>query len=165
MPHYYWLDANVFIEAKNNAYAFDIAPGFWEAIESLAKSNRIRCPDRVRTELLSIKDELSAWVGTVEPSGLFAGADQAVQRQVGNIAQFVQNNYETAQSKYFLDAADPWIIAHADLDKGVVVTLEQLAPSNSKRVKIPNICKHFNVPYMNTYFMLRKLGVSLGRKS
>ncbi len=26
----YLFDANVFIEAKNRYYAFDICPGFWE---------------------------------------------------------------------------------------------------------------------------------------
>ena len=28
----YLIDSNVFIEAKNRYYAFDIAPGFWESV-------------------------------------------------------------------------------------------------------------------------------------
>lgn len=28
----YLLDSNVFMEAKNRYYAFDIVPGFWQAL-------------------------------------------------------------------------------------------------------------------------------------
>ncbi len=31
----YLLDANVFIEAKNLYYAFDICPGFWTWMDSV----------------------------------------------------------------------------------------------------------------------------------
>ena len=30
----YLLDTNVFIEAKNRYYSFDLAPGFWEWLEA-----------------------------------------------------------------------------------------------------------------------------------
>ena len=32
----YLLDSNVFIEAKNRYYAFDICPGFWEGWTAFA---------------------------------------------------------------------------------------------------------------------------------
>lgn len=32
----YLLDANVFIEAKNRYYGFDLAPGFWDWLDAAA---------------------------------------------------------------------------------------------------------------------------------
>lgn len=40
-----------------------------------------------------------------------------------------------------------------------LVTKEVLAPSNTKKVKIPNICEVFDVKYMQTQDMIRSLGV------
>lgn len=36
----YLLDTNVFIEAKNRYYAFDLAPGFWEGLDADAAAGR-----------------------------------------------------------------------------------------------------------------------------
>jgi Domain of unknown function (DUF4411) len=120
------LDANVFIQAKNGPYGFDIAPGFWELIEDFAKQGILRSPIRVRKELTDLKkDELSKWAvrDSVRDSGLFgASSDRAVQKIYGEIAQFVQDKYGTVKSKSFLDHGDPWVIAHACASRGLVVT-------------------------------------------
>ena len=60
----YVLDANVFIEAKNRYYAFDLMPSihrFWEILVRYASDGRIRSIDRVEKELQKEKDELSEW--------------------------------------------------------------------------------------------------------
>jgi len=41
----------------------------------------------------------------------------------------------------------------------ILVTKEILAPSNTKKVKIPNICEVFDVRYIQTHEMIRSLGV------
>ena len=62
----------------------------------------------------------------------------------------------------FLDRADPWVIAHAGVDGGTVVTSEVRVPENSGKVKIPNVCDQLQVPVrsINVYQMLRELGVA-----
>ena len=56
--------------------------------------------------------------------------------------------------------ADPWVIAHAMATGGAVVTHEQKNPAISNKVKIPNVCGHFGVRYIDVYLMLRERGVS-----
>ena len=38
-----------------------------------------------------------------------------------------------------------------------VVTQESFVPVGSKKVKVPNICRDFDVKYINTIELLRKL--------
>ena len=40
------------------------------------------------------------------------------------------------------------------------MSLEGRDRDNSQQIKIPNVCDYFNVPFVNTYQMLRELGVS-----
>lgn len=42
----YLLDANVFIEAAQGYYAFELAPGFWQALLYHAVNGRIQSIDR-----------------------------------------------------------------------------------------------------------------------
>jgi hypothetical protein len=143
-PISYWLDANVFIEAHKGPYAFDIAPGFWKALEQFAKRGIIHSPIRVRTEIVGKKDELEKWVCQIETtSGLFAKPNRVVQKEFGKLAQFVQQTYSAAHTSKFLGDADPWVIAHAQVSKGTVVTLETLVSSASSKIKIPNVCRQF----------------------
>ncbi|MBF0147506.1 MAG: DUF4411 family protein [Magnetococcales bacterium] len=41
----YLLDSNVFIEAKNRYYAFDICPGFWEWMNDSGSKKHIKIPN------------------------------------------------------------------------------------------------------------------------
>lgn len=158
-----WLDANVFMEAKNGYYAFDIAPGFWEALQHGAKAGSICCPMMVYDEIARGGDELKVWAAEPKSFVLFAEADESVQKAFSKIAEAVTNgkSHHPAQAALFLKGADPWVISFAMANKGSVVTQEKLVGPDSKKVKIPNICKHFGIEYMNSYDMLRRLGKKL----
>ena len=74
---------------------------------------------------------------------------------------WVQNNSQflpAAKSK-FAGVADGWLIAYAQAHNAVVVTHEKFDVRAKSRVFIPNVCQQFRVPYLNTYEMLRQLGV------
>ena len=58
------------------------------------------------------------------------------------------------------DGADPWIIAHTKVDGGRVVTYEIWVPSNSTKLKIPNVCDAFDVKDIRVVQMLREIGAS-----
>jgi predicted nuclease of predicted toxin-antitoxin system len=46
--------------------------------------------------------------------------------------------------------ADPWVIAHAMKENACVVTKEEkIIASNSRTVKIPNVCQGMNVRCIN----------------
>jgi len=51
-------------------------------------------------------------------------------------------------------------VAFAKAYDNVLVTQEK--PSKTKaKVPIPNLCEQFNVPYVDTFQMLRRLGIIL----
>lgn len=47
----YVLDTNIFIQAKNEYYAFDICPGFWAALKGQIATGAAVSVDRVFDEL------------------------------------------------------------------------------------------------------------------
>ena len=53
----YLLDANIFIQAKNRHYAFDVVPGFWRWLERAHGIGIAGSVERVREELLVGQDE------------------------------------------------------------------------------------------------------------
>ena len=163
MPDF-WLDSNVFIEGKKGPYGFDIAPRFWNLIDELIEDGRIACPVHVHQELLEGQDEIEEWAKKRRHSGLFVDPTDAVQEEFVEIASYVTERYRNKFNiRRFLGRANPWVIAHAITDKSTVVTLETRVPSNSQKVKIPNVCEHFTFECVNTYEMLRQLGASWSR--
>lgn len=59
----------------------------------------------------------------------------------------------------FAGVADGWLVAYAQAHGAVIVTHEKYQQNAQSRILIPNVCRQFNVPYLNTYGMLRQLGV------
>lgn len=162
MPDY-WLDANVFITSKNTAYGFDIAPGFWKSIEQKAAEGTIGTSAFVYREIIDrTDDDLADWLRAhkdlnfcVEPSL----DSQLIYADIAN--HVISGDYSQREAARFLNGADPWLIAQAKSDGGSVVTLEALAGPGTTKVKIPNICQQFGVPFINTYQLLRALNIVL----
>lgn len=73
-----------------------------------------------------------------------------------------QSQFTEAAKAEFASVADGWLIAYA-LAKGcAIVTHEQFDPNIRRRIKIPNACRAFDVPYIDTFQMMRTLEVELG---
>ena len=160
----FWLDADTLMRAKNQAYAFDIAPGFWEIIKRNAKAGKLASPTLVYDEIARGGDELTTWANRERKTNLFVEPDEETQEIMTDIANWVNQNYERQQAAFFLKGADGWVIAAALGDSGTVVTHEALVGQDSKRVKIPNVCLRFGVKYTDCYGMLRGLGETLHQK-
>ena len=157
----YCLDSNAFIEGKKGPYGFDIAPRFWELIDELTDSGQISCSAQVYDELLEGQDDLEGWARDRRSQGLFVEPDAEVQEAYRDVVAHVVQRYPDNQARRrFLNRADPWVIAHAIAKGCTVVTLEMRDPEISQQVKIPNVCDQLNVSSINTYQMLRELGVS-----
>ena len=155
------LDANVFIQAHQSYYAFDICPGFWDALVRQHEAKRLCSIDRIKDELEAIDDELREWSGDTAPDTFFKGtADKRVVDAYREIANWVQNEAQfNAEAKAgFLAGADGWLVAFAKAYGMAVVTHEAFAPDAIKRVPIPNLCVEFKLDYCNTFEMLEELG-------
>lgn len=157
----YVLDANVFIEAKKRYYAFDLCPAFWDRLISLHDEGRILSIDHVKKELLQGNDELSKWTQSVKDSFFASSDDPAVVAEFKQVMEWVQGNPQfTAPAKAaFARAADGWLAAFAHANDLVVATDEVYKPDVRKKVPLPNVCKQIGVPYIDTFGMLRSLGV------
>jgi Domain of unknown function (DUF4411) len=159
----YWLDTNVFIDAKSGLYGFDLVPKFWKWLEDQMKAAKICSSQMIYDEICSLEspqDELYKWTKQRRRSGYWIAPGKEVQAEYTKISSYVQTTYGSAnpaRTANFLAKADVWIIAHALVDKGTVVT-EELPVGDSVLVpKIPNVCRRFNVPFINTTGLLRTL--------
>lgn len=103
------LDANVFIEAKNRYYGFDLVPAFWTWIEGQAESGEIASTDMIYDELKDGGDDLAAWVK--DRRGVIfhvPSSSRAVANAVGRLGTWVQSEtYKPHVLADFMDSADP----------------------------------------------------------
>jgi len=158
------LDACVFMEAANRYYAFDIAPAFWEHLILHASAGRLCSIDRVRDELLKQKDRLAEWANT-EFLECFERTDRKdVVQEYSEVIEWVNQHsrYTSAAKEDFAKTADGWLIAFAKAEDCIVVTQEKPEPESKKKVKIPDVCDHFRVPWIDTFEMLRRLRIKFG---
>ena len=159
----YVLDANVFIEAHQKYYGFDICPGFWLALVRQHSEKRTFSIDKIRAELVTLNDDLKVWVADQVPKTFFKGtSDKQVVDAFRDMVNWVQNEQQfTPEAKAeFSTVADGWVIAYAKVNGLIVVTHEEYAPDVKKKVPIPNVCVEFDVDYCNTFDMLRDLNAS-----
>lgn len=160
----YVLDANVFIEAAQRYYAFDLVPQFWQRLVEKAKIGRLCSIDRICDELAQGNDALVQWA-SIDFSDAFKKADDPKTLDAfRNIMNWVQQQkqFTAAAKDQFARSADGWLVAYAVSHECTVVTHEVFDANIKYRVKIPNICKPFDVPCVDTYAMLRSLGIRMG---
>jgi hypothetical protein len=114
----------------------------------------------VYDELTNGNDELAQWARDRRDTGLFVTPNQRVQSKFQTIADYVVANYPRQHAEPFLDGADPWVIAQSLADGAQLVTREAAVSIGARKVKIPNICRAFDVPCIDTFAMLRNTGAS-----
>lgn len=155
------LDANVFMEAHKRYYAFDICPGFWACIVHCQTQGKLMSIDKVKQEIETGNDKLWEWVEKNAPADLFQSTnEQKMQDAYSKVMQWVSQQPFTNEAKTgFAGGADGWLVAHAEVNGMKIVTDEILNLAIKRRVPIPNVCVQFDVPYQNTFAMLRELEV------
>ena len=156
----YALDSSVFIEAKRRYYAFDLCPGFWEALLWHQAHGRVCSVDRVKAEIERGHDDLWEWISVMMPEACFAAVDTI---DVGNayvgVMTWVQGQaqFQPEAKDRFAASADGWLVAYAKATGAVVVTQERPRPGVQNRVPIPNVCEASGVSFVDTFDMLRAL--------
>lgn len=161
-PRTYLLDANAFVEAHRKFYAFDLCPGYWEALSAHALLGTVGSIDRIRVELAKNKDALWKWVGDELPDGFFASTnDTEVFPYYGQAVSWVQSQVRfLPQAKAEAsDKADTWLVAHARAKGQVLVTFEKANPATKKKVPLPDLCDALGVENISLFEMLRELTI------
>ncbi len=157
----YVLDANVFIEAARRYYAFDIAPPFWENLIQHASNGRLQSIDRVKYELDKGKDELAAWATSQFNEAFCSTDEEDITEAYSEVMSWVQSQeqFSDVAKADFAASADGWLIACAKSKRFIIVTHEVLDPSIKRKVPIPNVCQALDVKYVDTFAMMRDLGM------
>jgi hypothetical protein len=148
----FWLDTNVYVEAKNRYYTFERVPKFWSFLSGKLDDGSICSPKNVYDELVNYHDQLAQWVKARKSKGLCVKTDGPVQKHLAAIAEHVVAQYPRFKSQEFLSGADAWVVACALHFGGTVVTQE--STSRRKKIRIPIVCQHFNVTCIDTFKML-----------
>jgi len=158
----YLLDTNIFIQAKNDYYGFDLCPGFWDWLKQQNEAGEVFSIGPVQAELAAGQDELAAWA-RAQGTQFFLPFDQDATLAMGEVSQWAQGtDYLDAAKREFLDVADSLLVAYAKAHNHTVVTHEVFNPTQpgKKKIKIPAACHAFGVPHVRTFEMLRQEGAS-----
>lgn len=153
----YLLDANTYIQAKNQYYGMDICPAYWAWLDQQFDQGLIGSVDMIARELKEGNDQLADWVRE-RPTHFIENDDMDTQAVFAQIVDVVMNgDYNPGNRDLFLAKGDPWIIAKASVMGATVVTHESRVAPETRKVKVPNICQQFEVPCMDTFQFLREL--------
>jgi predicted nucleic acid-binding protein len=158
----YLLDTNIFIQAKNEYYGFDVCPGFWAWLAQQNEAGKVFSIEPVQAELITGKDELADWA-KAQGRKFFHPFDQEASLAMGEVSQWVQEeDYRDDAKREFLSVADPLLVAYAKAHDHTVVTHEVFNPNQPgrRKIKIPVVCHVFDVPHIRTFEMLRREGAS-----
>lgn len=159
----YLLDANVFIQAANTYYAFDIAPSFWNNLIRYAEKGQIITISRVKQEIALGKDDLSKWLAEEFSAWTISSDDELVVLEYANVMKWIysQEQYYDSAKNDFASGADGWLIAYAMASGCYLVTQETYRPGIKRKIPIPNVCNAFDINCLSTFQLLRELKIRL----
>lgn len=148
----YSIDTSSLVEPWNRMYPPDIFPTLWAThLPAAIKDGVIRASEEVRTELERQDDDLLAWTkGTQE---LFVAVDADTQEAVSEILRLYPNLVSATTTR---SAADPFVIALAQVTGSVVVTEERMRSPQNPR--IPDVCGGLGVRCINLLTLIRDQG-------
>jgi hypothetical protein len=158
----YWIDADAFISAHRGPYPVRNARGFWGWMDKEIMAGVIVSAEMVYKEVVEgrdKKDDLAQWMELRKANGLCHKPTRAVDGRAREIGDYVNSNpqYPIHQKLEYFKGADSWIIAHAWVDNGTVVSNESGNFPNAQRVRIPDICHKFNVRHITRDQLIKEL--------
>lgn len=155
----YLLDSNSFIQPKNTFYSFDVCPPFWDWLIQSNRRGVVFSIQKVESELMEQRDELSKWVKKCCGDSFFLKPDKGAAEHLQLVAQWVQDhpNYTDAARQDFFRKADYYLVAQARAEGFTVVTFEK-HENSIHTVKIPTVCAAVGVKCCNLHKMLKEEG-------
>ena len=156
---YYVIDTSSLIDL-NKFNPIDLYPSVWKKLEILINKGQLIAPVEVFNEVTRQDDAVAEWAK--KHKSMFKAV---TERQTKIVAQILTKYPSIIKPKRQYDA-DPWVIALAvELTqqitlisiKWLVVTEERL---KGNTVRIPLICKDFNIEYLKIFDMFRRKGWS-----
>ena len=146
------LDTNILIRMANQ-YPREIFPSVWESLESLIDAGNACICEEVHEETHRGTDELYEWAKAQNDFICEVSSEEV------DIAAEISEDYPD-WVRETQNAADPFLIAHAEVDGLTVVSDEREARPNTipKNQKVPNVARARGVRTVNFFGMATELG-------
>lgn len=160
----YILDTSCLTQAYRSYYSFTIAPSFWNFLEDQFKKGIIITNDKVFEEIKLGKDALHDWMrkDVVKDHIIDTKSDGDIFRHYPSLMDWgnSQTQYKQRAKDQFAsyENADPWIICCAMNTPLKIVSQEVSAPLSQTSIKIPDVCKAFNIKHLDTFGFLAERG-------
>jgi len=161
MTKQYVLDADLLISSSRSYYSFEIAPAFWSQLAAKGQ-DRLILVDKVCHEIYTANDQLSEWLKENERAFVIKSSqDEEVIAAYSKIITAVEESaaYFASAKSAFESTAESWLCAHALAYSYVIVTQEIFEPNSKNEVTIPNICREFELEYVNLFQMMTIIGI------
>lgn len=148
----YTLDTNILIGLVQR-YPRDIFPAMWKNIESSIEVDESCICEAILREVHRGGDGLHTWAKNLD--GFVC---QATDEELAVVAEIGVAHPEWVQGQ--LNEADPFIIAHAKIEKSVIVSEENRKGPNTedRNQKIPNIADEHAVKTIKFFDYVREQG-------
>ncbi len=152
MAHF--LDADVFIRAKNLHYGFDFCPAFWDWLIRQNQAGDVYSIERVGDELLAGGDELADWARN-RGGDFFIPPDATLFPALATVSSWATGqSYGQGAVSTFFQVADYYLVAQAYAGRHTVVTHE-IPSVSTRKIKIPDVCIGLGIKCVTPYEMLR----------
>ena len=150
----YLLDTNIFIEAKNSHYGFDICPAFWEWLQKANDGGLVMSILEVAEEISKKNDILSEWVkGQGFP--IFQHSRNNLNAAINDLTVWTaREDYNPRAYRKFLNSTDYWLIVFS-ISNGYTLVTHEVCSNSLNIVKIPDVCKYFSINCITPFEMLR----------
>ena len=147
----YVVDTNVFIQLRQ--YPQEVFVSLWQALEECVEAEVITSVDEVLKELKKSDGTITKWAKARR--GMFTKPSLEEQRIVFDIVARFPDVIKKKNLLLGIPEADPFLIAKALVKGYTVMTLERKKPNAAK---IPNICEHYEVPYISLFDFFARQG-------
>lgn len=157
----YLLDANVLITAHNTYYPIDQVPEFWEWLAYQGTLGHVKMVEEIIDEIKGGKDDdpLAKWVKQPEYAVALALDEAAVPALV---QRAVEEGYavDLTDDEIEYIGRDAFLIAYAlAAPARTIVTTEVSKPGRQRHKRhLPDVCRTFDLPCLNTFQLIRTLG-------
>ena len=141
MPDIYSFDTSALIDGLERFYPQQNFPTLWQRIDDLIAQGRLVISEEVWNEAIRVDSATKDWC---EDST--ASRDQAIfstNASVSTIVGAIMSQFPQWSTQGQKNGADPFVIAVAESQQGVVITGEK--DGGPSKPKIPYVCKQRDV--------------------
>lgn len=152
MKTVYVIDACALIDAAKeyNMSKKTFLP-IWEAFDELIRNGQLITSTEIQDELKD--DDLIAW--SKKHKEFFVPLTKEIQEQVFDVLKKYPTLIKMKSSSN--SNGDPFLVATAIVNNGCIITNERPGDEKTGDYHIPNVCKGFDIPYMNLHAFIGEI--------